>query len=153
MIDFKKVLHWVKFIGLFIWQLPQNIVALVMMPFIGKMDKVDYRNYCFAFAAKRMSGAISLGSFVFLSKYASKSKTIIAHELDGHTVDSKKWGPLYLFVIGIPSALNALFHFTKCYYDFYTERRANKFAGLGVDSLCRLYFLDKEDYKKEKKED
>lgn len=151
MIDFKKVLHWIKFTGLFIWQLPQNIVALIMMPFLGTMLKVDYRNYCFAFGAKKMNGAISLGSFVFLSRHSMKSKTIVAHELDGHTVDSKLWGPLYLFVIGIPSLLNACFNFTDCYYDFYTEKRANKFAGLGVDSLCRLYFIDKDDYKKVKK--
>ena len=40
----KNVLHWVKFVGLFLWQLPQNIVALLMMPFLGKLSKVDYRN-------------------------------------------------------------------------------------------------------------
>ena len=39
-------------------------------------------------------------------------------------------------------------YFTECYYDFWTEKRANKNAYLGVDSKCRLYFLDKKDYKK-----
>lgn len=154
MIDMKNVLHWVKFAGLFLWQLPQNIVALLMMPFLGKLSKIDYRNYAWAFMGSKMLGGISLGCFVFLSPYESKRETAIAHELDGHTKDSKKWGPLYLFVIGIPSILNAWLKFTKCYYDFYPERWANKNAGLGVDSKCRLYFLDKPDYKKKsKKED
>ena len=41
--------------------------------------------------------------------------------------------PLYLFVIGIPSIMWAwLGDDNKCYYDFYTERWANKHAGLEV---------------------
>ena len=94
-----------------------------------------------------MNGGISLGSFIFLSPYCAKRETTIAHEL-GHVVDSHKMGILYLFIIGLPSILNAMFNFTECYYSWYPERSANKNAGLGVDTKCRLYFLDKPDYKK-----
>ena len=31
----------------FLWQLPQNLVALLMMPFLGKMKLIDL--YTFAF--------------------------------------------------------------------------------------------------------
>lgn len=141
----KKILNFLCLCGLILWQLPQCLVGLVMLPFIGKLKRVAYRNYCWAFEAQRMSGGISLGCFVFLSKYNSQRETVIAHEIDGHTKDSKMWGPLYLFVIGLPSILNAWMRFTNCYYDFFTERRANKFAGLGVDSKCRLYFLNKKE--------
>lgn len=145
----KKVLNIITFILLFIWQLPQNIIALLMMPFLGKLTLVKYDKYCFAFEGEKMLGAISLGSFIFLSPYNAKQKTSIAHEY-GHTTDSHKFGPLYLFIVGIPSILNAWFNFTECYYSWFPEKWANKNAGLGVDTLCRLYFIDKIDYKKKK---
>ena len=143
----KKIIDIFKFIMWFIWQLPQNIVALVMLPFVGKLNLIENKKYCYAFEARKMRGAISLGCFIFLSPYSAKRETTIAHEY-GHVKDSKLFGWLYLFIIGIPSILNAWLDFTECYYDFWTEKRANKNAYLGVDSKCRLYFLDKKDYKK-----
>lgn len=80
---------WIIFILLFIWQLPQNLVAIIMMPFIGKLTLIDCRHYSFAFHGERMSGGISLGSFCFLSDRLYQKETAVAHELDGHTVDSK----------------------------------------------------------------
>lgn len=143
----KNILKWVFLPFIALWQLPQIIVALVMLPFIGKMKLVKYDNYCWAYECEKMSGAISLGCFIFLSPYSAQRETTIAHEY-GHVKDSHKFGLVYLLVIGIPSILNAWFNFTKCYYDWYPEKWANKNAGLGVDSLCRLYFIDKPDYKK-----
>lgn len=134
---FRKILTY--FI-LILWQLPQCLVGVLMLPFLGKLTLIEKRNYAWAFRSPKMCGSISLGCFVFLEPYSSKRETIIAHELDGHTKDSKIWGPLYLFVIGIPSLLNAWLKLSICYYDFYTERRANYYAGLSVDSRCRLYF-------------
>lgn len=63
----------------------------------------------------------------------------ITHEY-GHSMDSRLWGPLYLLVIGLPSGLHLLvrrwfkarFPSLENYYDFYTERRANKKAGIEV---------------------
>ena len=133
---------------LFMWQLPQCIIALIMIPFLGKLNYMRCHNFCFAFSGEKMNGAISLGCFSFFSKYSSQRDTVIAHEMDGHTKDSKIWGPFYIFIIGIPSLLNAWIGFTECYYDFYTEKWANKHAGLGVDSKCRLYFLDRHNYSK-----
>lgn len=140
---YKGVLWWIVFTLLCIWQLPQLLVALVMLPFIGKLKLVADRHFNFCFVGEKMSGGISLGPFAFISKNLNNSQRreeYIAHELDGHTVDSKIWGPLYLFVVGIPSVMNAAFDFTECYYDFYTEKRANKFANLKVDENCRLMF-------------
>ena len=49
---------------------------------------------------------------------AQKVATVM-HEQEGHTFDSKVFGPLYLFVIGIPSIMWAwLGDDNKCYYDF-----------------------------------
>lgn len=139
----KKIKNILLQFFLILWQLPQCLVGLFMLPFLGKLTLIEYKNYSWCFRGSNMLGGISLGCFVFIDTYSSKRETTIAHELDGHTVDSKIWGPLYLIIIGLPSILNAWIGFTKCYYDFYTERWANKHAGLGVDSKCRLYFLDK----------
>jgi hypothetical protein len=134
---------WCIFILLFIWQLPQNIIAVLMLPFLGKLELIACRNYAFCFIGEKMQGGISLGSFVYVSKSLSKYETHIAHELDGHTVDSKYFGPLYLFIIGIPSICWAGLRNTKKhpnYYTFYTEKWANKHAKLKVIKRSNSYY-------------
>ena len=129
----KKIGHVILFIILFIWQLPQNIVALIMLPFLGKLELISYKKFCFAFKGTKMSRGISLGNFAYLSPTYAKKVATIMHEQEGHTFDSKIFGPLYLLVIGIPSIMWAwLGDKNKCYYNFYTERWANKHAGLEV---------------------
>ena len=128
----KDVLYWILFVILTIWQLPQFIVSLVMFLFIGETEVIRNGHFNICFRGKKMLGGISLGPFSFVSPGLAASDVKIAHEFDGHTVDSKIFGPLYLFIIGIPSLLNAIFGFTKSYYDFYTEKWANKHAGLEI---------------------
>jgi len=79
-------------------------------------------------------GGISLGMFIIINGnrddyWASTTKV---HEY-GHTLQSLILGPLYLFIIGIPSFIwcNAK-KFVKMrkdknisYFDFYPEKRAN----------------------------
>ena len=122
----KKILAWT---GLFIWQILQNLVALAMMPFLGKMTLMYKKRYCWSFYCTNMRGSISLGNFIFLG---SKSDTTAGHEL-GHVVDSHWMGPLYLFIIGIPSILWAAKFKTGNYYKFYTERRANRHSHLHTE--------------------
>ena len=134
---------WCIFILLFIWQLPQNIIAVLMLPFLGKLELIACKNYAFCFIGEKMQGGISLGNFVYVSKSLSKYETHIAHELDGHTVDSKYFGPLYIFIIGIPSICWAGLRNTKKhpnYYEFYTERWANEHAGLKVVKRSNSYY-------------
>lgn len=129
---------WVVFVVLAIWQLPQFVVALVMLPFLGKLNLIADRHFNFCFVGSKMVGGISLGPFAYVSDTMTAPE-LVAHELDGHTVQSKILGPLYLFVVGIPSILNAWLHFTDCYYDFYTESWCNRCAGLESHN-CRLVF-------------
>ena len=128
---------WMIFILLCIWQFPQLLVAVVMLPFLGKKKLVADRHYNFCWAGEKMQGGISLGPFAFVSPRLCEPASI-AHEVDGHTVQSKILGWLYLPIIGIPSILNAAFGFTECYYDFYPEKGANYHAKLAVDKYCRL---------------
>lgn len=140
----KNFLWWVVFILLCIWQLPQLIVAIVMLPFMGRLTKVADRHFNFGFQGTKMSGGISLGPISFVSPYSASKQEVIAHEVDGHTVQSKILGPFYLFVIGLPSIFHAMkYDYRKsCYYDFWTESWANKCAKLGVTENCTLYFLE-----------
>lgn len=115
----------------FIYQLPQNLIALLLMPFMGKMKLIRKENYCFIYECSKMGGGISLGCFIFLSPQSAKKEVTILHEL-GHVKQSHMLSWLYLLVIGIPSLLNAAFNFTNCYYDFYTEYWANKLMNLKV---------------------
>lgn len=127
----------IKLILNIIWQLPQTLVAILMIPFIGKMKLLHFKDYCWVFECEKMSGGISLGNFIFLSPSSSKKQPAIQHEL-GHVKQSHMLGWMYLFIIGIPSILNAIFGFTKCYYHFYTESWANKLNNITCKN-CKLY--------------
>jgi hypothetical protein len=109
-----------------------------MLLFVGRKEKIAGSKWSSCYMAEGMSGGISLGLICIVSKYLAGHEPSVRHELYGHTRDSRIFGPLYLLVIGLPSLLNAAFGFTDCYYDFYTEKRANKAAGLKVNQYCGL---------------
>lgn len=113
----------------FIWQLPQNMVALVYYLYLHfnnyLLDMYEYNGI--AVMVKSTSGSVTLGENVFLSPRASEETK--KHEY-GHIKQSLMLGPLYLIVIGIPSILWAWLHKiiapSKSYGWFYTEAWANK---------------------------
>jgi hypothetical protein len=126
-----KIINAILLVLSIIWQLPQNIVALIMLPFLGKLELISFRKFCWCFKGKNMRGGISLGNFAFVSPTSAKYPVYVVHEQLGHTVQSKILGPLYLLVIGIPSIIHAWLHEDcPCYYHFYTEKWANKCAGI-----------------------
>lgn len=115
----------------YIWQLPQNIAALIYRLYLEQtfalLKKGLYKGI--KVYTKSTSGSVSLGNYIFISERANDAT--IGHEW-GHTRQSLMLGPLYLLIIGIPSLLWAITHRTiapdKSYYWFYTERWANKLA-------------------------
>ena len=140
----KGILQWLIYVILFIWQILQNIIGFIMWAYFkirGDLEVIVKNTYSKVYRSKYMSGGISLGCFAFVSDYSAAKKEAVLHE-QGHMWDSKVMGPLYLFIVGIPSILNAALSFTSCYYDFYTERSANKHAGLYVDERCRLHIKE-----------
>lgn len=127
---------------LYLWQLPQNLVGLVYM-IILKGEKVilDQRRTCF-YIAPTMSGGVSFGRYVFLSKESGSVEAAYDHEF-GHCIQSRILGPLYLLIVGIPSGLHCLLHDeSKNYYDFWTEKWANKLGG--IDGYSGEYHYHKE---------
>lgn len=112
---------------LYIWQLPQNLLGLLLRAIYKGNDSV-YEDAVVRRTLK-MKGGISLGKYIIVNQFARESG--IMHEY-GHCVQSKILGWLYLIVIGISSGLHALL--CKCknhsYYAFPVERWADKLGGV-----------------------
>ena len=115
-----------------LWTLPQNIIGFIGYMILRKGYKYKY-NDAFIIEVLNKDGSVSLGYFIFVAN-ATNEETI-KHEY-GHTLQSKKLGWLYLFIIGIPSIIWAsCFEVYRkkhniSYYAFYTERWANKLGGV-----------------------
>ena len=111
---------------LYIWQLPQNLVGLLLRAIYKGYDS----NYEDAIVRRSttMSGGISLGKYIILSNKREKS---IRHEW-GHCIQSKILGWLYLPIVGLWSGLHCAF--CKCikhsYYDIWCEKWADKLGGV-----------------------
>ena len=131
----KLIMKYIRNLILFIWQLPQHIVAIIYFGYLVMMCKdlgVDSRYKQATVIPCIMRGAVTLGNYVFVG-LNSEYKETVKHEL-GHTIQSKMLGPLYLIVIGIPSitycGLRRIFPSLKKknYYNFYTEKWANNLS-------------------------
>jgi len=133
----------------FIWQLPQNLVALSLLACykIGR-DLIDMEIFApkgtKVYMSRYMPSGISLGNFIILARsYLYRREglaTSVKHEY-GHHKQSLYLGPLYLFIIGIPSLLgniwDRLFHKrwtnkerSKWYYNQPWEKWADKLGGV-----------------------
>jgi hypothetical protein len=88
-------------------------------------------------------GGISLGYYSHIDYDATMHKhgymnvameTTIRHEVFGHGTQSKWLGPLYLPLIGLPSIIHCAIFVALGrkwnYYGFYTEKWADKIAGI-----------------------
>lgn len=119
---------------MYIWQLPQNIVGLVVrLIYNHKEAKSVSKDGIRYYYSPAMRGGISLGNTVVLDAryYNDGSQTVEKHEY-GHTRQSLYLGPLYLLVIGLPSLIWAAFYSGPAsgYYKFCTERWADRLGGV-----------------------
>ena len=133
------------------WEAPQKAVAHLVKWF-AKAEEITEPGASMHIYLWEHGGGMSLSNHIFLPRKHFKNKSIgdirrskwhyayWMHEY-GHTLQSKKLGPLYLLVIGLPSLIwagcfddwRAKHH--KSYYDFYTERWANKLSGVKEEDL------------------
>lgn len=118
----------------FIWQFPQNLIALIYREYLngkGAILAIEYYKGIIIYYTKDTVGNVSLGDSIFIS--ATASSRIVKHEW-GHTRQSLILGPLYLIVIGIPSVIWASIHKkiapNTSYFDFFTEKWADKLGGI-----------------------
>lgn len=129
-----------------IWQLPQNLVALVLLAIYHKdaarLPGLTYKGIRYVIAPT-FPGGVSLGNFVFIRDDVDDDPKGWDHEL-GHARQSRMLGPLYLIVIGPPSLCgniyDRLFHTAakgwtwekseKWYYNQPWEKWADKLGGV-----------------------
>ena len=126
---------------LWLWQAPQNIAGLVFWQICRQRSW--FRGWSFSngvYVIKvSLSIGVSLGAYVFIEE--SWSENTVKHEL-GHCRQSKLLGPLYLLLIGIPSAVfnnlwDRQFHKSwtstqrqKWYYSRFPEAWADNLGGV-----------------------
>ena len=131
----KKINNYIKDSIKWLWQFPQNMLALCIEGILCKAayreGKADGNTIIVNIV---LPSAMSLGDYLFVNPMSSQ-KTI-QHEC-GHSKQSDILGPLYLIVIGIPSLLHNMAHYLCSkigikwnYYSFYTEYWANKLVGI-----------------------
>ena len=128
----KGLKKWAEFLALWIWQIPQNLLGLVLVAILQPEDTYDFEGVRLCYAS-RMSGGIALGRYIIvrdvLKDYTGRTER---HEL-GHSRQSRVLGWLYLPVIGLPSLLWAVWwneDRNRSYYSFYTEKWADKLGGV-----------------------
>lgn len=139
----KKFLNIIKEVALYIWQLPQNLIGLLLMLFYTNDGKYTVSNGNIVMFSRNMPGGISLGKYSIISRlYIEKTEEetlntdVVKHEAFGHGKQSRILGPFYLPVIGLPSIIWATLYgpvikYTKNgYYKFYTEKWADKLGGV-----------------------
>lgn len=127
-----------KWLSAITWELPQTLVGFLMWCYFmisGKGDRStvkDCRIITMMVFTKWDNSSDSLGHFVFFNK-TNYDAYVRRHEL-GHSLQSYMLGPLYLFIISLPS----LFNWCMCtfgkrswdkYYTYYPENWANKLGG------------------------
>ncbi|MBQ8956963.1 MAG: hypothetical protein IJ057_00445 [Bacteroidales bacterium] len=128
-----------QLVSRFTWELPQTLVGWLFTLFralAGRVDRVDVLGgITFASGkARSFGGGVSLGTFVDLwlwhTMQGENERFVLGDQLCmhefGHTVDSQRFGWLYLPVIGLPSLLSANGH--NDHGRFWTETRANRHA-------------------------
>ena len=120
---------------LYLWQLPQNLLGLLLVTILRPEDCYDLEGVKLCYAS-RMKGGISLGRYIIIrdvmKDYTGATER---HEL-GHAKQSRMLGWFYLLVIGLPSLIWAAWwnmDRDRSYYSFYTERWADKLGDVHRD--------------------
>lgn len=131
-----------KFLFLFLWQLPQNVIGAICAFNYDKLHPYYTRDgeLIYVYFKSWFRSGVSLGDIIILDNIYDKSVSIrtlydaVYHE-HGHQKQSRILGPLYLILIGIPSLLgNLVFRLfkinSKYYYKQPWERWADKLGGV-----------------------
>ena len=106
-----------------IWQLPQHIIAYIIMLVKHKSIKsvTNDDGILYYLVDNLFNSGISLGNYIFLDSDGYYNYTTVKHE-HGHQIQSLILGPLYLIVIGLPSITgNIINRITRMYFRKYYD--------------------------------
>ena len=125
-----------------IWQLPQHIIAyMIMLVNCKSLKQMVSKDGIRYYLVDHLSNCgISLGNYIFLDVDGICDNITIKHE-HGHQKQSLILGPLYLIIIGLPSIIGNILNRIKYKYfrkhydpDFYYkqpwEAWADKLGGV-----------------------
>ncbi len=116
---------------LFIWELPQTLLASMIIVFLRKkIIKRETFKHTNILYAKNFPGGLSLGRFIIFNARYFNDKLSKKHEY-GHSIQSLCLGWLYLIIVGLPSIMRVIvWRLLKLdslnYYKGYPENWANK---------------------------
>ena len=119
--------HTILSILLYVWQLPQNILGVILALYYRASNGHDYRGVRLHYSPF-IPGGISLGRHIIMNDKYRNDEFEKMHEW-GHTRQSLMLGWLYLPIIGLPSILWAS-RPRRNYYSFWTERWAYSLGGV-----------------------
>ena len=133
------------------WELPQTLLGVLVCSFVKLFDREakTFRAPSATLVTRTtlLGGGVSLGMFLFSFDYERRfgrklvaaQQRMEAHEL-GHARQSCLLGPLYLFIVGVPSISRAaLFRIARAagrripadrYYRGYPEAWADRLGGV-----------------------
>ena len=128
-----------KYLLLWIWQLPQHLLALAIfavLRLLGKINAVCVFKPGYPGHDRHINVdfpmGLSLGNYIFVQ--SGCSETTENHER-GHSVQSLYLGPLYLLIIGLPSLTGNIYDRichkgSSWYYKQPWEAWADKLGGV-----------------------
>ena len=123
------------YLAQFTWGLPVNLIGgIVYLIFYPKCRHERFKNAFITYIPGNWGG-LSLGLFIFIAEGKSEgwTRNTRIHEY-GHTIQCLLLGPLYWFVIGIPSFVWCNFfagyreRHGVSYYKLYCESWANRWG-------------------------
>lgn len=126
-----------------LWQLPQAAVGWVLYLIYGRGASLELTvKDATVVINRKFPGGVSLWPYIFLDYYCGVD---IAHE-SGHTIQSKRWGWLYLPVVGLASVIHLwckhhsiIWDRKSDYYAVWPENEADRLGGVKRDKDGRRY--------------
>lgn len=96
------------------WQLPTNLIALILSFFILCLEESSFALFRESILIKMKSSSSHLSGSSFclgaiIITPENSSKEILLHEY-GHSLQSQLLGPFYFLLVGLPSFLRASIH-------------------------------------------
>lgn len=120
-----------KKVLLYLWQLPQHLLGLLVILFYNASYlKHQETGIGYWFGDGQKTFGVSLGQYIILDN-CTVCVRILKHE-HGHQLQSLYLGPLYLLIIGLPSAIGNLLN-RKIKFNYYKqpwEAWADKLGGV-----------------------
>ena len=132
-----------KEILLYAWQLPQRLLGLLLIRVLGAEEAFNLSDgiaYWLYKPTGRFGGfisGVSLGGYIILK---TRNVNTVRHEY-GHSRQSAVFGPFYLLLVGLPSAignlLDRMLHKKwpvekrlRWYYSRWPEKQADRLGGV-----------------------